>query len=92
MLGEMSLGGDIFGQKEHAAGLLVETMNHAQSRVACSGCREAQLPAEALQHTIGFPASGNRCQPGGLIDSDDVCIVIQDVQVLTGSHVPVNPV
>ena len=56
--GKVSLGGNVFGKQQDAAGILVEAMNEAEAWVVGAGGREADLARKHVEDAVSFGTSG----------------------------------
>ncbi len=72
---EMTLGGDIFCQEQDAAGVFVEAVDQAQSRIGGAGAREIDLRGKLLQQARGFAAPGDGGQARRFFDGDQLIVL-----------------
>ena len=70
----------VLGAQHHAAGILVEAM-HVENVRAELGVDLVHQVVEAL-----VPAVGRNQQPGGLVQRDEVVILVQDAQTVRMAH------
>ena len=79
---EVPLGGDVLREQQDAAGVLIEAMDHPHARVGRAAGRDAELPAEPLEHAVRLATSGDRGQAGGLGDGNPISGFPEDFQIV----------
>jgi hypothetical protein len=77
---EVALGGDIFGEEHDAAGILVEAVNQAKTRVGGAGAGDAELAGEHLQKAIVLRATRDAGKVGRFCHRYYLRVVIEDYQ------------
>ena len=76
--GKVSLGGDVFGEEEDAAGIFVEPMDEAEAQVGGASAGEADLAGEHVEDAVFLGPAGNGGKVGRFCDRYDVVVFEED--------------
>jgi hypothetical protein len=91
--GKVALGGDVFGEEEDAAGILVEPMDEPEAWIGRAGAGKTDLPGEHVENAVFLRPAQNGGKVGRFCDRYYLVVFVEDGQIgLSDGKSPVDDV